>query len=236
MNHKFGNTIVIALGGSILHPDRIDTDFIKAFKTFALDVVKPVAEGGEGKKLVIVIGGGKLARVFQDAAAAIGGIDNEDKDWLGIHSTRLNGHLLRTVFKDVADPVVIDERGKMTELTHPITIASGWRPGWSTDYIAVQLAVDFGAGEAVIAGKPAYVYDKDPSAYPDAKPLPELSWSEYRKLVPAEWSPGLSAPVDPVAAELGERAGVAAIIINGKDLANFGNLLKGAEFEGSIVK
>ena len=39
-------------------------------------------------------------------------VTDEDKDWIGIHATRLNAHLLRTIFRDVADPVVIDIRGK----------------------------------------------------------------------------------------------------------------------------
>jgi uridylate kinase len=46
----------------------------------------------------------------------------------------------------------------------------------------------------------------------------------------------LNAPVDPVAAALGEREKVSAIIINGKDLKNFKALLDGKEFEGSIIR
>jgi uridylate kinase len=229
MRHTFGNTIVLALGGSIVHPDRIDVDFLKAFKPFAMDVVK------SGRKLVIVIGGGKLARVFQDAAHGITQIDDEDKDWLGIHSTRLNAHLLRTIFKDIADPVVVDERYKIEVPHYPITIASGWRPGWSTDYIAVQLAIDYDADAAIIAGKPAFVYDKDPQTNADAKPIKEISWADYRKLIPEKWTPGMGAPVDPVASALGEKSKMKAIIINGKDLENFKELIDGNDFTGTII-
>ena len=91
---------------------------------------------------------------------------DEDKDWIGIHATRLNAHLLRTIFRDVADPVVIDIRGKIKKLRAPMTIASGWRPGWSTDYVAMRIAADFGVHEAVIAGKPAHVYNKDHASTP----------------------------------------------------------------------
>ena len=37
---------------------------------------------------------------------------NEDLDWLGIHVTRLNAHLLRTVFQDIAHPRVISDYDK----------------------------------------------------------------------------------------------------------------------------
>lgn len=230
MKHSFGKTIVVALGGSIVHPDGIDVAFVKKFRSFALSVIAK-----KKHNLVVVIGGGRLARLFQDAAGKITRVVDEDKDWLGIHSTRLNAHLLRTVLKDVADPVIIDARHKIARLTHPITIAAGWRPGWSTDYVAAQLAADFGAKEVVIAGKPAYVYDKDPHKHERALPISRLSWKEYRKLVPKKWIPGLSTPVDPVAAALGERKRLRAIILDGRDLKNFGKLLNGKEFEGSVI-
>ncbi len=229
MHHKFSKTIIIALGGSIIYPDQIDIDFIKKFRVFVLRFIK------KGYKFVIVVGGGRPARLFQEAAHAVVPVTDEDKDWLGIHATRLNAHLLRTIFREVADPVVIDNRYKIKKLKYPVTVASGWTPGWSTDYISIALAEDFKVPEAIIAGKPAYVYDKDPHKYDDAKPISELTWREYRKLIPAKWKPGLHSPVDPVGASLAEKKGITAIIVNGKDLKNFEKMLSGKEFKGSII-
>lgn len=229
MKYDFTKTIVVALGGSIVHPDGIDTAFLKRFKTFVTPFLR------RGMKFVFVVGGGALARRFQDAAHHVSRLTDDDKDWIGIHATRLNAHLLRTIFREVADPVIIDARGKLPKLTHPVTIAAGWRPGWSTDYVAMQLAADYGAPEAVIAGKPSHVYEKDPAKFPHAKRFDELGWHAYRKLVPSKWKPGLHAPVDPVAAALGARDGVRAIIVDGRDLPNFRALLNGKEFEGTII-
>lgn len=234
MNYNFGKIIVVALGGSIIFPDQIDWKFLKSFKDF----IKPYLRK---KKFVIVAGGGRLARLFQEAAAKVSKLTNEDKDWIGIHATRANAHLLRTIFRDVADPVVIDSRYRVKKLKHPITIASGWRPGWSTDFIAVQLAVDFGVREVVVAGKPAYVYDKDPHPQNGrifvrgVKPLRKLSWARYRRMIPKKWVPGSHAPVDPVAARLAYKEGINAVIIDGRNLANFRNLLGGRNFRGSII-
>ena len=166
---------------------------------------------------MLVLGGGALARRFQSAAGAVAKVNDEDKDWIGIHSTRLNAHLLRTVFREVANPVILDSRSKVARLRYPVTIAAGWRPGWSTDYVALQIAADLGAKEVIIAGKPDYVYTKDPK-YPDAKKFLALSWREYGKLIPKKWKPGLHAPVDPVGAALAAKEGLKAIVMDGRDL------------------
>jgi uridylate kinase len=230
MKYTFSKTVVVALGGSIVYPDGIDIQFLKDFKKFLAPFLK------RGIKFVLVVGGGKLSRNFQEAAEQVSNkVTDEDKDWIGIHATRLNAHLLRTIFRDVADPVVIDIRGKIKKLRAPVTIASGWRPGWSTDYVAMCIAADFGIHEAVIAGKPAHVYNKDHAKYADAVPFSELTWREYRKLIPAKWKPGLHVPVDPVGAALGAREDVKAIIIDGRNMKNFGALLNGEEFVGTII-
>lgn len=229
MRHKFGKTVVVALGGSIVYPNQIDTKFLKQFKKFVAGFNK------KGVRFMLVVGGGNICRVYQAAAAEVSKLEDEDKDWLGIHVTRTNAHLVRTIFRDIAHPVVIDQRHKLKKLTEPVTVGGGWQPGWSTDYVATVLAHDFGAGEVIVAGSPDYVYDKDPRKYKNAKPLPQLSWKNYRKLIPSKWIPGSHAPVDPVAAKFGQDKKVKAIIIDGRDLANFGALLKGKEFKGTVI-
>lgn len=214
-------------------PEEIDWKFLSEFKK----LVRPWLKN---TKFVIIAGGGRLSRKYQEAASRVERLTNEDKDWLGIHATRLNAHLLRTIFRDVADPMIVDSREKISarggKLKYPITVASGWRPGWSTDFIAVALAQDLGVPEVIISGKPAFVYNKDNQKHPDTKPFYEMSWKEYRKLIPAKWIPGAHAPVDPVAARLAQSKKLKAIIVNGKDLKNFGNLLRGKDFRGTIIE
>ena len=71
MKHRFNNTIVIALGGSILYPEEIDTKFIKQFASLIKQFVK------KGKRFVIVTGGGRVSRLYQKAAGEISKITNE---------------------------------------------------------------------------------------------------------------------------------------------------------------
>lgn len=230
MSYRFGKTVVIALGGSVMYPEDIDWQFLRRFRAFVRGFAR------RGTRFIIVTGGGRLARTFQEAAGKIAQVTDEDKDWLGIHATRANAHLLRTVFREVADPAVINERGKVRKPRYPVTVASGWRPGWSTDYIALRIAADLGLKEAVIAGKPDRVYDKDFTKHKDAKAYSAMSWKEYRRLVPSKWKPGLHAPVDPVGAKLAHKEGLAAIVVSGKNLKNLGTMLRGKEFTGTIIK
>jgi len=219
----------MALGGSIMYPDKIDVGFLKNFKKFVTERL------AKGNRFLIVVGGGRVARIYQEAAHKFAKVTSEDKDWIGIHATRTNAHLLRVLFRDVADPVVIDERYKMKALKHKVTIASGWRPGWSTDYVAVALAADFKAGTVIIAGKPDHVYDKDPAKYKNAKVLENLSWTKYRKLIPRKWEPGAHSPVDPVASALAQKEKITAVILNGRDLKNLSMLLDGKKFNGTSI-
>jgi uridylate kinase len=223
------NTIVIDLGGSIVHPGAIDVDYIKQLDKFIRKEIK------KGRRFLIVVGGGKLARVFIEAAEQIAPITDEEKDWIGVYATRLNGQLLRAIFEDVVDPIVIHRRYKLDSIRYPVTIASGWQPGWSTDFVSMALASDLDIKEVIIAGKPDHVYDKDFSKYPDAKLFTEMTWREYRKLIPSKWKPGFSSPVDPVAAKHAESHKLTGIVIDGRDLKNFKDLLDGKKFEGTII-
>lgn len=230
MRRRMEKIKVLALGGSILCPEQIDARFIKRFRKFIYQFLR------KKYKFVIVIGGGRIARLFQAAAHAVVPVTDEDKDWLGIHATRLNAHLLRTVFREAADPVVIDDRHRLRRLTHSVTIASGWQPGWSTDYVAAVLAHDFGVEEVIIAGKPDHVYDKDPSLHKTARPVEKLSWAEYRKMIPRKWKPGSHSPVDPVAAEFAAKHNLRAVVLDGRDLKNLARLLEGKRFNGTVIR
>ena len=97
MRHKFSKTVVIALGGSIMYPEAIDVLFLKKFRKFILNRLQ------KGSRFIIVVGGGHIARVYQEAAHKVSKITDADKDWLGIDSTRINAHILRTIFNMIAD-------------------------------------------------------------------------------------------------------------------------------------
>ena len=223
--------IVVSVGGSLIVPDQIDTSFLSAFKALVLEKI------GNGLSFVVIAGGGKTARRYQEAASAVTSLTPSDLDWIGIHSTRLNGHLLRTIFSDYAHPVMITNPDEVLDVPPEasLIVAAGYRPGASTDLRAVQIAARCGATKVVNLSNIDYVYDSDPRENPEAKRFERLSWAEYRKLVPEEWDPGLSSPFDPVAAKEAEKVGIEVAIINGAKLGEFSNYLAGRPFAGTVI-
>lgn len=230
MEENSKKQFVIALGGSAVYPDKINTEFLKKFRDFILEKI------GMGYKFVIIIGGGKLCRQFQAAAAEVANVADEDKDWIGIHSTRLNAHLLRTIFREVAHPVLFKERFRIKDFDgYSVIIGAGWQPGNSSDFVAIQIAVDLGINDVLILGKPDYVYTADFEKDSSANPVEKISWVDYMKLIPAEWNPGMSSPVDPVAARLAEKERLKVVVANAKDLENAERILEGKKFKGTVI-
>lgn len=222
--------VVISLGGSIIVPGEIQIKFLKAFKEFILRFLK------KDYKFIVVTGGGSVARNYINAASKFSKIPDEDKDWLGIHATRINAHLLRTIFKKEAYPVVLDNPLKKIDgKQYKLFIASGWRPGWSTDYCAVLIADRFKADKVINASNIDYVYDKDISKYKDANPIKEITWNKYRKLIGTKWKPGMKSPIDPIAAKMASKLKMTMVVVKGTDLKNLENALLDKKFTGTVI-
>lgn len=221
--------VVVSVGGSLIVPDAIDTDFLIRFKALILEKVQ------RGFSFSIIAGGGKTARRYQDAANAVTPLSPADTDWIGIHATRLNAQLLRNIFVGYAHSQVITNPTIDIDADEPIIIAAGWQPGRSTDYCAVMMAKNLGATRLVNLSNIDYVYDKDPKRYPDAKKIEKISWADFRKIIPAEWDPGLSSPFDPVAAKEAEALGLEVAIMSGAKLAEFSNYLDEKPFIGTVI-
>ncbi|MBA3789258.1 UMP kinase [Patescibacteria group bacterium] len=222
--------VVVSVGGSLIVPDEIDTTFLNTFRSFILTEVE------KGLSFFIITGGGKTARRYQDAANEVrGDLNREDLDWLGIHSTRLNAHLMRTLFQEHAQARIIKNPTRRVNSRAPIVIGAGWKPGWSTDYCAVLAAKHLGAKKLVNLSNIDYVYDKDPRKFPDAQKIEKIKWAEFRTIIPDHWDPGLSSPFDPVAAKEAEALGLEVALINGAKLDEFNNYLSAKPFIGTII-
>jgi uridylate kinase len=221
--------IVISLGGSLVVPSGIDTDFLVRFKSL---VVKEIQAG---RRFVLIVGGGRTARNYIDAANSVTPIDNEDKDWLGIHSTRLNAHLLRAVFYEHAHPEIVTNPEEIPYFTEPLLIGAGYRPGNSTDFVAVKIAEKLGGTHVINLSNIEQVYTADPRTNPNAVPIDHISWADYIALIPSEWSPGLSTPFDPVASRAAQSAHITVSILNGADLTRLEQCLRGDTFVGSTI-
>lgn len=225
-------TIVMSVGGSLIVPDAIDTTFLTNFKKLIHD---EAATGA--RRFIIIAGGGKTARRYQDAAAAVTDLTPDDLDWMGIHSTRLNGHLLRTIFRDIAHRVMITNPDEILDIhdTESVIIAAGYRPGCSTDLRAIQIAERIGATKVINLSNTDHVYTDNPHTNPDAVAIEDITWGEFRKLIPSEWAPGLSSPFDPMAAREAELKGIEVAQINGLKLDALADYLHNRPFVGTRI-
>ena len=225
--------LILSVGGSLIVPNGgPDVEFLQRLRELVLTSI------ASGRKIVIVTGGGKTARHYIDAATQVQKIADDDLDWLGIHATRLNAHLVRTILRDVAHPMVYKNPlavPAVHEWKGSVLLGAGWRPGWSTDFVACRIAQVLDAKSVVNMSNIDYVYSDDPRTNPEATAHESLRWRDYRKMVGDEWSPGLSAPFDPVAAKFCHKYGMSVAVVNGKKYEQVERVILGQDFDGTLL-
>jgi len=206
--------IIISLGGSLIIPEDIDTGFLLEFKELIS------TQTAKGKSFFIITGGGKVCRKYQNAAKTLANPTDQELDMIGIKALNLNAELVKVMFKD----------------NDKVSIYGAEKPGNSTDTVAVILAQKNNAKKVINLSNIDYAYDKDPNKFSDAKKIEQISWADYRALIPAEWNPGLSTPFDPIASKMAEENGIEVAILNGKNISNLEKCLNGEDFLGTKIK
>ena len=85
---------------------------------------------------------------------------------------------------------IITDPNKKVKTNKDIIVGAGWKPGWSTDYDAVLIAKNHNVKTIINLTNIDYVYDKNPSEFPDAKPLKELIGKVLNELWAINGCPG----------------------------------------------
>ncbi|MBN2442539.1 MAG: UMP kinase [Spirochaetales bacterium] len=227
------NIKVISLGGSIIVPDKVDRVFLKDFYRLIITYL----EEEPGRKIILVCGGGGPAREYQGAYREIieKSIPSEE-DWIGIAATKLNAALLKHMFAGYCVNEVIENPTIVPEFTGRILVASGWKPGFSTDYDAVILAEQFSADAVINLSNIEKVYTADPKIDPAATPIDRITWVDFRNIVGDTWVPGKNLPFDPIASKKAAELHLRVIIASGKDCGNIKKILYGEPFHGTIIE
>nr|QQK86157.1 uridylate kinase [Treponema sp.] len=224
---------VLSVGGSIVVPQQPDEPFLRDFASHIRRWLSVSAD----RKLILVVGGGGPARMYQQAYRKI--IDNtpsnDEADWIGIMATRLNAQLLKAIFSDICPNPVVYDPTAVELFSGQVLIAAGWKPGFSTDNDAVLLAERFSAKQVINLSNIGKVYSDDPKKNPDAKPIDTISWEQFIRLVGTEWIPGKNVPFDPVASLRAQKAGIQVICAGGSDLNNLDNILNDHPFKGTTI-
>ncbi|MFP4118493.1 MAG: hypothetical protein ACLFTH_00370 [Candidatus Woesearchaeota archaeon] len=240
-------TCVIAYGGSILIPgDEYDSR--------AIERLGDLARAHPDKRFIIIIGGGKLCRNVQAASEdSIGKVipDSASRnlalDEIGIAVTKINA---RTVIEKldidlgpgVVYPEYIDDPETLPDTTRPIIIASGFRPGVTTDYCMMRFAELSGADSAIKISNFPVVLDVIPAEFDKElvgayNKLERMTWPEMTALVGDEAVAGGNYPLDPPAAHLGKRLSEQTdftLKIGG--IKELESMIEGEDFYGTTVR
>ena len=120
---------------------------------------------GNGRKIGLVVGGGKPARDgIQLAEHLIS--DRYKLDEIGIAATRLNATVLQTMLAEIGCNVsdVVPTTTNDAELFERfnIVVMGGTKPGHTTDAVSVAFARDAGAAHVIIATNVSHVYQQIP--------------------------------------------------------------------------
>lgn len=221
---------ILSVGGSLIVPDEVDADFLKRFRDLIMEKVK------QDDRFFIITGGGKICNRYNEAAQRVAALSDKELDWLGIYATRFNANLMRLLFGSLAHPEIIIDPTKKIKTAKPIVVGAGYKPGWSSDYDAVMIAAKNGGKTVINLSNIDYAYTDDPRTNPDAKPIKNILWKDFRKIVGDEWKPRMNKPFDPIASKLAEKNKIKVIIMNGKNMENFENCLEGKEFIGTVIE
>ena len=192
----------------------------------------------QGHKVVVVVGGGSLARDFIKVAANLG-LEETKQDWTAIHASRLFAHLFtlglgedccRTV------PISIDEAEACLEEDGKIVVMGGLRPGMTTDTVAALIGERLQADLLVKGSNVDGIYNKDPRKFSDAKKLNQIKFEELGDFFEAhQHKAGIHQIIDPEAIKILQRCMLKTVVVDGYNSENILAAVNG-EKVGTVIQ
>lgn len=222
--------VVISLGGSMVNGSGTpDVEFLKKFKT--------LLKGKE--KVAIVVGGGKVARAYVEAASHFSK-NSYWNDALAVAGTRLNAHLVARVFEEEASQQVFHtfEAAAASLSTNRIAVMGGTIPGITTDTDSVLLAEAIGAKRLINISNVDGVYDSDPAKNPQARMFKSMTHKQLIELANSSdnRAPGTHFVFDMVACKLVARSGIELHFVGGKNIDDLPKAIDGKTHRGTVIK
>ncbi len=223
-------TFVLSVGGSVFFNEKLRAPEIAKF----CEVINELRR--EGYKFVLVVGGGRIARVYQAGVKALGG-NNFEMDEAGIAITKANAYMFTHGIENAWKSVLSDPKDADNILHLEKTpVYGGSVPGQTTDSVAAIIA-ELVNGDFINLSNVDGIYSADPAKEPGAKMYKELTHTKMVSLLKAQSSkPGAHTFIDPHAANMLWRSRIRGFFINGTDFENFKAVVRGQEFKGTIVR
>jgi len=178
--------------------------------------------------LVVVTGGGRIARSYIKAARDMG-VAESLCDQLGILVSRLNARLLVDGLAEYAFPEIPTT---VDDLRHyfasgKIVGMGGLTPGHSTNAVAAIAAETVDAELLINATDVEGVYTSDPEKDKRAKKLDKVSVAQLTKILSkTEMMAGAYDLMDPLALRIIQRSKIHTIILDGRNPSNLSRALR----------
>lgn len=227
---KARETIVVKISGNFIQPENpmLIRRFAEALSTI----------GEMGYRPIVVVGGGRIARLYIEAGRRIGA--NEALlDLIGIQVTRLNARLLINALGgkalNMVPKTVVDLLRAYEDPKERIIVMGGLQPGQSTNAVSAIAAEVSGARLIINATRVDGVYTKDPEKHSDAKLIKKITVNELRYLLESQSAmAGKYELFDPPSLTIIYRSGITVRVVNGSEPYNIVRVLQGEDL-GTII-
>lgn len=192
--------IILKIGGSVIQKTLLDIN------PKIQDLLKIIQKSDE--KVGIVNGGGPLSRLLQRTLRENGIEDRSKVDKMGYLTDNLFGHFLimnlpsDQTYQNILTHNEILEKGKEAFSIYKYIVGGAAEIGHSSDFNAVQMAINFNSKCIIRITDVDFVYDKDPDTNPDARKIEKMDWEMYLNLINNKFESGGNYPFDPIASRL----------------------------------
>ena len=217
--------IVISLGGSLINPGEVNYAFLKDFKR----VIKKFPK----HKILVVTGGGKIARDYIDA---LKDKSKKIRSLIGIGVTKLNAMLISN-FLD-SNMIVPDSLNDVTRAFSKNNLvvcgALGYREKMTSDGTAADAARALKAEMLINITNVKGLYNKDPKKFKDAKFISNISFRDFLEVTnKIKYKPGQHFVLDQSGAKIITKHKIKTVILTGNK--NLENCLSGKKFYGTVI-
>lgn len=222
--------IVVKIGGHLIFNEDLNVGLLKEYS----NIFREMYDGG---RWVIVVGGGKYARKYVEAARLLG-LSESVCDEIGIKITRINAAILSSLIGDKAYPLVPENLEQLIAYSTQgkIVVMGGLQPGQSTIAVSALAAEAVRAEKLIVATDVDGIYTADPKKEPDAKLLKEVSVRTLmEKLLEYSHEAGEYRLADFTGLKIIARSRIPTIYLNGRDPENIRRALRGEQV-GTLLK
>ena len=222
--------MVIRVCGSVV-ASPVNTELIGEYA----DLMKRLARAKH--EIVLVVGGGALAREFIKYAKSLG-LKELEQDMAAISVSRLIAQLFVLKLSKMGTGVVPNSLENVTEDLGKgrIVLIGGLKPGMTTDTVAALAAEKVKADLLVKATDQEGIYTRDPRKYKNATKIDCLSFDELTRLFEQnKHKAGIHQIIDPEAVKILHKKRTRTVVVSGFKTENVLLAVKGKKI-GTVIE